>query len=59
MNMDQLKAIARERGIKPGRMKKAELIRTIQQAEANTPCFDTGQADSCGQSACLWREDCD
>ncbi|OHB25632.1 MAG: SAP domain-containing protein [Desulfuromonadaceae bacterium GWC2_58_13] len=59
MNMDQIKAVAKERGVKPGRMKKTELIRAIQQAEGNNQCFVTGQADICGQPDCLWREDCD
>ena len=59
MKLDEIKAIAKEKGIKPGRMKKAELVRAIQDAERNNICFETGQADSCGQDTCLWREDCD
>lgn len=59
MNLDQIKAIAKEKGIKPGRMKKAELVRVIQESEGNNQCFVTGQADRCGQDECLWREDCD
>ncbi len=59
MNMTQIKAIAKDRGVKPGSMKKAELVRAIQQAEGNNPCFATEQVESCGQPECLWREDCD
>jgi hypothetical protein len=40
-------------------MKKAELVRAIQQAEKNEECFETGKADVCGQDECIWREDCD
>ncbi len=58
MNMTQIKAIAKERGVKPGSMKKAELVRSIQQAEGNNPCFATQQAGGCGQVECLWRDDC-
>jgi hypothetical protein len=58
MNLAQIKAVARDRGVKPGRMKKAELVRALQLAEGNVECFVTGQADSCGQQECLWREDC-
>jgi hypothetical protein len=58
MKVEQVRAIAGRMGIKAGKMKKSELIRNIQQAEGNNPCFDTGNADRCGQQECLWREDC-
>ena len=59
MNMTQLKIVAKERGVKPGAMKKEPLIRAIQQAEGNPQCFNTNFAQQCGQGGCLWREDCD
>ncbi len=58
MKMEEIKTIAKQHDIKPGKMKKGELVRAIQEAEANTPCFDTAQAGSCDQQSCLWREDC-
>ena len=58
MNMTQVKAVARDLGVNPGKMKKAELIRTIQSAEANPQCFNTNAAQHCQQGSCLWREDC-
>lgn len=58
MKLEDIKAIAKQLDIKPGKMKKAELIRAIQQAEGNETCFDTGNAVMCGQHECLWREDC-
>ena len=59
MNMNEVKQIARSRGLNPGRMKKADLIRTMQREEGNESCFfQTGQADVCDQGQCLWREDC-
>lgn len=58
MKLEEVKKIAAQHGIKPGKLRKAELIRLIQQAEGNDPCFDTGNVDSCGQYQCLWREDC-
>jgi hypothetical protein len=39
-------------------MNKTELIRTMQRQEGNAECFNTGQAQSCGQSRCLWLADC-
>lgn len=59
MKIDEIKEIAKQHNIKVGKMKKADLVRAIQDAERNEQCFGTGKADSCGQDACLWREDCD
>ena len=59
MNMVQIREIARTRGVKPGKLNKTELIRSIQQAEENPACFNTGFSMECGQEDCLWRPDCD
>lgn len=59
MKLDQVKEIATSRGLKAGKMKKAEIIRAIQSDEGNEPCFDTGKSAECGQLNCLWREDCE
>ena len=59
MKLEEIKNIAKLHGIKVGKMKKAELVRAIQLAERNDPCFETGQASGCGQAECLWRTDCD
>lgn len=58
MLMQQIREIARDRGLKPGKKSKAELIHLIQEAEGNTPCFATATVLECGQDGCLWREDC-
>ncbi len=58
MVVKEIKAIAKKMGISAGKMKKADLIRTIQQTEGNTPCFQTGNMDTCGQENCCWRSDC-
>jgi hypothetical protein len=59
MKLDEIKEIAKRYNIKTGKTKKAELVRAIQQAEGNEPCFDSGKAAQCGQQTCLWRDDCD
>lgn len=59
MKLDDVKKIAEQHGIKPGKLRKTELIRAIQQSEGNPTCYDTGQATSCGQLQCSWRDDCD
>lgn len=59
MKLDDVKKIAEQHGIKPGKQRKADLIRAIQQREGNPPCYDTGQAEHCGQLTCCWRDDCE
>lgn len=58
MNMQELKAIAKERGVKSASLKKTLLIQTLQAVEGNEQCFGTGKAAECGQSECLWKADC-
>ncbi len=58
MKVEQVRTIATQRGIKAGKMKKSDLIRSIQKAEGNEECFDSGKSQHCGQEECLWREDC-
>ena len=57
MKMKEVREKAAELGIKPGKFKKVDLIRTIQGNEGNSPCFQTG-LDSCDQFGCCWRSDC-
>lgn len=57
MKMQEVRARAKRIGINPGDMKKTGLIRAIQSAEGNTPCFQTGAKD-CDQTDCCWRDDC-
>jgi len=58
MNIQKIRAIAKERGIKAGSLKKTDLIRAIQRAEGNFDCFGTAESGACNQIDCLWREDC-
>jgi hypothetical protein len=58
MNIQQIKVIAKEAGVKSTNLKKIELVQAIQTAEGNEPCFGTGKSAVCGQSMCLWKEDC-
>ncbi|MDF2566117.1 MAG: hypothetical protein K0Q53_2521 [Massilibacillus sp.] len=57
MNLKEIKAKAKELGILPKTLKKAELIREIQKNENNYPCFGFS-VDTCDQTNCLWRKDC-
>jgi len=58
MNVKEIKEIADRMGLDAGKMKKNDLIRTIQRTEGNPECFDTGKAAECGEYDCLWRTDC-
>lgn len=57
MKMTDIQKRAKGMGLKPGKVKKAELIRLIQEQEGNFSCFQTAQ-DSCDQTECCWRGDC-
>jgi len=57
MKVKELRAIARDLGIRTNNLRKAELIRAIQLAEGNFECFGTAE-DYCDQLNCLFRKDC-
>lgn len=59
MKLEAVKQIAKNRGLQVRNMKKAEIIRAIQQDEGNNPCYNTGSSATCGQENCLWKDDCD
>lgn len=58
MKVSVVKEKAKEVGVKPGKMKKLELVHEIQKMEGNSPCFCSAIADVCGEVECYWREDC-
>ena len=57
MKMVEIKEKALMLDIKPGKMKKADLIRSIQKEEGNFECFGTAE-DFCDQDECCWKDDC-
>lgn len=59
MKINEIKEIARQHNVKVSKATKSELVRSIQQAEGNQPCFANNISDECGQHSCTWREDCD
>lgn len=58
MNMQEIKTIAKEHGIKSSNLKKRELVQAIQAAEGNEQCFGVGKSAECCQEKCLWKADC-
>ena len=57
ITVKELKVMAKDLGIKPVNLRKAELIKSIQIAEGNFDCFGTA-IDYCDQLDCLFRNDC-
>lgn len=55
--MPQIKAKAKSLGINPGKLKKADLIHSIQVAEGCTPCYGRSNGD-CPWTQCCWRGGC-
>lgn len=58
MRIGLVRAIAKSKGVNSARLKKADIVRAIQTAEGNFPCYGTAVDGFCDQQACLWREDC-
>lgn len=58
MQIQDIRQIAKQHGLKTSRQNKVELVRQIQSAEGNFNCFATAVNGICDQQSCLWREDC-
>lgn len=57
MKMADIGRKAKDLGIEPAGMKKADLIRAIQRVEGNAECY--GQFGSgCPYTDCCFRSDC-
>jgi hypothetical protein len=57
MGMPEIRIKAKGLGISPGKMKKTELVHTIQVAEGYTPCFG-GANGQCPYTDCCFMENC-
>lgn len=58
MKLDEVRNIAKARGVHPDSLTKTKLIRTLQLGEGNFDCFATATRLECDQTGCIWREDC-
>jgi len=58
MNLTEIKQLAKDRNIAPGKMRKEDLIHSLQAQEGNPQCYNTNFSQACGQPNCLWRPDC-
>jgi len=57
IGMPEIRKKAEALGITPGKLKKAELIHTIQAAEGCTPCFGRSNGQ-CTNIDCCFMNDC-
>lgn len=58
MKLEDVRQIAKSRGVHSSRLSKTTLIKTLQTKEGNFDCFATAVLGVCDQVSCLWREDC-
>lgn len=57
MTMDQIREKARSTGVKNySRLRKADLIRAIQEKEGNSSCYQA--ISDCQEQDCLWKPGC-
>jgi hypothetical protein len=59
MNMQEIRERAAAVGITGcGKLRKAELIHRIQEAEGNSACYGVEWRHCCAEMLCCWRPDC-
>jgi hypothetical protein len=58
MTMQELKKIAKTKGLIFRNAKKITIIRAIQRTEGNNECFASLRGKECRLENCFWREDC-
>ena len=58
MNFNEIRKKAKRMGINTYKMKKLEVIRSIQRAENNVECYNTPRVEYCLEHECLWRDEC-
>lgn len=59
MTLADIKSKAKDLGVKGySKLTKPELVKAIQAAEGNSPCYQGEIASVCGIADCMWKEDC-
>jgi|WetSurMetagenome_2_1015567.scaffolds.fasta_scaffold27022_1 hypothetical protein len=58
MNFNELRKMAKRMGVNTYRVKKPDIVRSIQREENNIQCFGTSRVEHCCEHECLWRNDC-
>ncbi len=59
MKLEEVRQRAANIGLQGiNRIKKADLVRAIQQREGNQSCFGASWREECRELDCCWRDDC-
>jgi hypothetical protein len=58
LSMNEIKNKARGLGLNPENLPKMDLVRAIQRAEGNTPCYGRSNNGQCPYTDCCFRKDC-
>ncbi len=58
MKMQDIRKIAKDNGLKTGKLNKTLLVKQIQITEGNFDCFASASNDYCDQPSCSWKDDC-
>ncbi|HAX98560.1 MAG TPA: SAP domain-containing protein [Candidatus Atribacteria bacterium] len=58
MTFNEIQKMAKGMNINIYKMKKIDMIRSIQRAENNIDCYRTERVEHCHEGTCLWRSDC-
>lgn len=58
MNLQEIRVLAKDIGIKVSNRNKSNLIQAIQLTEGNFDCFASAKSGECDQLKCKWRDDC-
>lgn len=58
MKLEDVRSIAKLKGLDPAKLSKTRLIKTLQKREGNFDCFATASNYECDRTDCLWRADC-
>src|SRR5512143_740028 len=58
LTLQDIRGIAEKMGVDSRSLNKTELIRSIQRSEGNNDCYASAQVKTCGQSNCMWHQDC-
>ena len=58
MIFNEIRRIAKGKGVNTLRMGKIDMIRAIQRTEENIECYGTQRVEYCHEDSCLWKHDC-
>ncbi len=58
MKMQDIRKIAKQKGVPSSKYNKVTLVRKIQSTEGNFDCFASAINNYCDQPGCIWQDDC-